>query len=141
MLRPPPISTRPNTPFPYTTPFRSGGGRARGRRRAGKDTTGVRRRREPAARPRQRQRARARFGRTDRPEIGRQLRHGGTAAAGADACHHHSGRQGAGRRRREGRSEEHTSELQSLMRISYAVFCLKKQNQKKSCKITKQTKQ
>src|SRR3546814_1796045 len=27
-----------------------------------------------------------------------------------------------------GRSEEHTSELQSLMRISYAVFCLKQQN-------------
>src|SRR3546814_18691119 len=30
------------------------------------------------------------------------------------------------RRHRRGRSEEHTSELQSLMRISYAVFCLKK---------------
>src|SRR3546814_5449699 len=30
------------------------------------------------------------------------------------------------------RSEEHTSELQSLMRISYAVFCLKKKNQKKT---------
>src|SRR3546814_6827904 len=30
--------------------------------------------------------------------------------------------------RRPSRSEEHTSELQSLMRISYAVFCLKKQN-------------
>src|SRR3546814_5227119 len=30
-----------------------------------------------------------------------------------------------------GRSEEHTSELQSLMRISYAVFCLKKKKQKK----------
>src|SRR3546814_7196400 len=29
---------------------------------------------------------------------------------------------------RPGRSEEHTSELQSLMRISYAVFCLKKKN-------------
>src|SRR3546814_4023297 len=29
----------------------------------------------------------------------------------------------------EGRSEEHTSELQSLMRISYAVFCLKKKRQ------------
>src|SRR3546814_3476787 len=29
----------------------------------------------------------------------------------------------------EGRSEEHTSELQSLMRISYAVFCLKKKQQ------------
>src|SRR3546814_5052793 len=30
------------------------------------------------------------------------------------------------------RSEEHTSELQSLMRISYAVFCLKKKNNKKT---------
>src|SRR3546814_9856901 len=30
----------------------------------------------------------------------------------------------------EGRSEEHTSELQSLMRISYAVFCLKKKRKK-----------
>src|SRR3546814_4408907 len=40
-----------------------------------------------------------------------------------------------GRRERERmggqiRSEEHTSELQSLMRISYAVFCLKKKNKK-----------
>src|SRR3546814_4310930 len=32
------------------------------------------------------------------------------------------------------RSEEHTSELQSLMRISYAVFCLKKKNKKKNKK-------
>src|SRR3546814_6776724 len=32
------------------------------------------------------------------------------------------------RLRRAIRSEEHTSELQSLMRISYAVFCLKKKN-------------
>src|SRR3546814_6276398 len=32
---------------------------------------------------------------------------------------------------RDARSEEHTSELQSLMRISYAVFCLKKKNRKK----------
>src|SRR3546814_9380000 len=30
------------------------------------------------------------------------------------------------------RSEEHTSELQSLMRISYAVFCLKKKNKKQN---------
>src|SRR3546814_7977217 len=37
----------------------------------------------------------------------------------------------------QSRSEEHTSELQSLMRISYAVFCLKKKNKKN----TKQTKQ
>src|SRR3546814_3240544 len=33
--------------------------------------------------------------------------------------------------RRRGRSEEHTSELQSLMRISYAVFCLKKKTKQK----------
>src|SRR3546814_10827826 len=38
------------------------------------------------------------------------------------------------------RSEEHTSELQSLMRISYAVFCLKKKNarEKKEQKTTEQ---
>src|SRR3546814_5095336 len=36
-----------------------------------------------------------------------------------------SGNDGDGR---DGRSEEHTSELQSLMRISYAVFCLKKKS-------------
>src|SRR3546814_18213709 len=34
----------------------------------------------------------------------------------------------ASTRPRSARSEEHTSELQSLMRISYAVFCLKKKN-------------
>src|SRR3546814_10638245 len=36
-----------------------------------------------------------------------------------------------------GRSEEHTSELQSLMRISYAVFCLKKKNRKKHTTLKK----
>src|SRR3546814_6354459 len=35
-----------------------------------------------------------------------------------------------------GRSEEHTSELQSLMRISYAVFCLKKKKNKNDKYIT-----
>src|SRR3546814_2364872 len=35
-----------------------------------------------------------------------------------------------------GRSEEHTSELQSLMRISYAVFCLKKKKHNKKMKNT-----
>src|SRR3546814_1886762 len=43
----------------------------------------------------------------------------GIAAVG-DARHHHG--------KLQRRSEEHTSELQSLMRISYAVFCLKKKN-------------
>src|SRR3546814_3580109 len=43
----------------------------------------------------------------------------------------------AGRRR----SEEHTSELQSLMRISYAVFCLKKKNNQLHLEIQDTTKQ
>src|SRR3546814_3059152 len=38
-----------------------------------------------------------------------------------------------------GRSEEHTSELQSLMRISYAVFCLKKKKTNKKTTATPQT--
>src|SRR3546814_9687866 len=38
----------------------------------------------------------------------------------------------AGAGRPEQRSEEHTSELQSLMRISYAVFCLKKKRLKRT---------
>src|SRR3546814_4274729 len=42
-------------------------------------------------------------------------------------------------RERSGRSEEHTSELQSLMRISYAVFCLKKK--KNTHKTTRNKKQ
>src|SRR3546814_10153962 len=36
-----------------------------------------------------------------------------------------------------GRSEEHTSELQSLMRISYAVFCLKKKKKQKKTRYNK----
>src|SRR3546814_2196229 len=40
----------------------------------------------------------------------------------------HASRLGISGRSNAARSEEHTSELQSLMRISYAVFCLKKKN-------------
>src|SRR3546814_3986062 len=47
---------------------------------------------------------------------------------------HHIGRP-------RGRSEEHTSELQSLMRISYAVFCLKKKTHKPKDKTQSITKQ
>src|SRR3546814_2209437 len=58
-----------------------------------------------------------------------------TSAAGRFARHHSSSSSGGSkwpgsralaRLARKMRSEEHTSELQSLMRISYAVFCLKK---------------
>src|SRR3546814_10905403 len=47
---------------------------------------------------------------------------------GGDCCAGHIGIPPPRLRARRGRSEEHTSELQSLMRISYAVFCLKKKN-------------
>src|SRR3546814_2423006 len=65
-----------------------------------------------------------------------------------DSQHHHHGgvvRGIDGNPLRDQRSEEHTSELQSLMRISYAVFCLKKKNtqkrKNKHCtKITKKDK-
>src|SRR3546814_10903539 len=43
-------------------------------------------------------------------------------------------------RKHPARSEEHTSELQSLMRISYAVFCLKKKTTETSTKIKHQQK-
>src|SRR3546814_8878409 len=46
------------------------------------------------------------------------------ARADEDGARHQDGHHRA--RRCQARSEEHTSELQSLMRISYAVFCLKK---------------
>src|SRR3546814_2254454 len=50
---------------------------------------------------------------------------------------HDTGRIVAGDRR-HARSEEHTSELQSLMRISYAVFCLKKKNKQNTSNMNKQ---
>src|SRR3546814_6566202 len=66
-----------------------------------------------------------------------------SAVGGGDGVAHRAGGTGAGRRRTRllsktpsdpfvlRRSEEHTSELQSLMRISYAVFCLKKKKTQK----------
>src|SRR3546814_5223138 len=127
MIRRPPRSTRTDTLFPYTTLFRSDllGRRAR---EGG--------RREGASHPETRGAALSHPARLDRAGRGRArslLRH----------RHHGRGRQAAGPplyRHRPGaallpcragphrwcRSEEHTSELQSLMRKSYAVFRLKK---------------
>src|SRR3546814_12048069 len=61
-----------------------------------------------------------------RPDSCRARMNGGPPSTGAWCLA--TGRRRQHRRRRlgGGRSEEHTSELQSLMRISYAVFCLKK---------------
>src|SRR3546814_4250098 len=50
----------------------------------------------------------------------------GIGIGGADDDHRRDGDGGGVVGGRSRRSEEHTSELQSLMRISYAVFCLKK---------------
>src|SRR3546814_7987451 len=127
MIRRPPRSTRTDTLFPYTTLFRSRRARGGLGRRAADSGGG-------------RGRVSQRDGRVDGcaapalwpklavPEIrphrvlARQARRGqappvativGTRCRGVAATHL--------------RSEEHTSELQSLMRISYAVFCLKKQ--------------
>src|SRR3546814_8357637 len=52
--------------------------------------------------------------------------------------HRQHDRHGAEAGDRAGRSEEHTSELQSLMRISYAVFCLKKKKTQKKTKKRKE---
>src|SRR3546814_5335487 len=117
MIRRPPISTRTDTLFPYTTLFRSADAHPRLVR-------------EPRPRAHHRgagagllRRAGA-GGRGDR--AGRPVRSAEDGGGGKGrscrvlpATAPPSGSRGP-------RSEEHTSELQSLMRISYAVFCLKK---------------
>src|SRR3546814_1686355 len=105
MVRRTPRSTRTDTLLPYTTLFRSADGRHL-------PVDGLRPR--PGFSQRRTVRAR-RPDRTPQPPARRTGRH-----AGAGAAVEH--------RVPADRSEEHTSELQSLMRISYAVFCLKKKN-------------
>src|SRR3546814_9159128 len=128
MIRRPPRSTRTDTLFPYTTLFRSdrlvcrnGRGDGQGGRLC---DPGARRnlRALPVGQPFERRRpaafrnARAPDERRNpawlsgfmRPGSAKRARRWSTAATSSR------------------RSEEHTSELQSLMRISYAVFCLKK---------------
>src|SRR3546814_4903309 len=117
MIRRPPRSTRTDTLFPYTTLFRSR--RARQPRSPRGSANASSRDHRPLG-------ARAR--RPAHPSRKPEARNG---AIGSRRRY-----RGAGRRARPdiqgkfpssmGRSEEHTSELQSLMRISYAVFCLKK---------------
>src|SRR3546814_3566524 len=101
MIRRPPRSTRTDTLFPYTTLFRS---------RKFQVGIAVRLRHTLAA---------IDVG-LDHSEFGVDRRHGVVGRTALTV--------GERRSRRGGRSEEHTSELQSLMRISYAVFCLKKKN-------------
>src|SRR3546814_16752698 len=95
MIPHPPRSTRTDTPLPYTTLFRSP----------------WRRQARPYGRPQS-----ARLYRRPRKEDARRRRRPGIRGSRPPARRNPP----AGGRR----SEEHTSELQSLMRISYAVFCL-----------------
>src|SRR3546814_2576202 len=113
MIRRPPRSTRTDTLFPYTTLFRSALELAGDHRdhRAVPGVVGV-----------------AELGRVAVPEHG-EVRLGELVL----------GRQVHPdleqlERVRPLRSEEHTSELQSLMRISYAVFCLKKKKKQNKTK-------
>src|SRR3546814_2388215 len=104
MILRPPRSTRTDTLFPYTTLFRS-------HHRAQPTRHGASRRHRVAA--------------PQRPaELARLWRRAGRGGENAERP------QRQRRSPRGRRSEEHTSELQSLMRISYAVFCLK--NKKKT---------
>src|SRR3546814_10310434 len=114
MIRRPPSSTPTDTLFPYTTLFRAEAGRqpplrrlcrrpaADGRRLGGASACGRARDDPPYRRL---------YRGHDRPFRDRPLCRNLRARCGAAGI----------------RSEEHTSELQSLMRTSYAVFCLKKQ--------------
>src|SRR3546814_14804505 len=97
MIRRPPRSTRTDTLFPYTTLFRSAA-------------------QSNSANYKFSPECETKFPKCERR---RHNRGGGVHRDRAKRCRRRNSRQYC-------RSEEHTSELQSLMRISYAVFCLKK---------------
>src|SRR3546814_5765747 len=106
MIRRPPRSTRTDTLFPYTTLFRSQRGveAVQAHAVAAVDHVAGADRAEPLQ------------------AVG--AAHAPHRAAGQDRL-----QVAVAQPARRARSEEHTSELQSLMRISYAVFCLKKKNE------------
>src|SRR3546814_2269967 len=102
MIRRPPRATRTDTLFPYTTLFRS-------RRKTNTGSVGATNKRWLSAE-------------ADVCCVVIIRRRGVVAGRSADEAHHTAVHP-------QSRSEEHTSELQSLMRISYAVFCLKKKTE------------
>src|SRR3546814_1367500 len=103
MIRRPPRSTRTDTLFPYTTLFRSPLPARKGRR--------------PMYYHLNRRRLLGWLGLGPAIVVGAPAAVGQTVRAPVRVLF---------------RSEEHTSELQSLMRISYAVFCLKKKKKNKN---------
>src|SRR3546814_8652159 len=111
MIRRPPRSTRTDTLFPYTTLFRSG--------------------QDMGAMPGMDMGAAT----SDHKAGGTALPPGNAPAPAPPTDHYADRTFPPGEMER---SEEHTSELQSLMRISYAVFCLKKKKKKKHAHDTTQ---
>src|SRR3546814_9843882 len=114
MIRRPPRSTRTDKLVPYTTLFRSRGSarRRRGRRNVGQHTSSC-------IKMHQRERLENR-------RAARRLSHLSAYPLVHQNRYKKCAGEAGGKASNRGRSEEHTSELQSLMRISYAVFCLKK---------------
>src|SRR3546814_5503773 len=112
MIRPPPRSTRTYTLFPYTTLLRSTS-QHRGTHNDGNSPLGLEA--PPDNRPHRLPTTRNEDQCASTHNDRYRCRRSDTAWLGlANSV--------------AARSEEHTSELQSLMRISYAVFCLKKKN-------------
>src|SRR3546814_10612103 len=111
MIRRPPRSTRTDPLFPCTTLFRSPRRRGDRGRAAAADPAGG-----------------GRGDRQARPQALREAGHEDPDRGQGDGGEEEQRQRDRDHR---GRSEEHTSELQSLMRISYAVFCLKKKTKNK----------
>src|SRR3546814_1321825 len=118
MIRRPPRSTRTDTLFPYTTLFRSMGSTQTRRHMLGLPQS-------------QRTLARCQTQNIQDAILT------GVSIVRANQANSAGSLPKVQHRSAGGRSEEHTSELQSLMRISYAVFCLKKKT--KLNKITTNT--
>src|SRR3546814_2594159 len=111
MIRRPPRSTRTDTLFPYTTLFRS----------PSSSTSFAAATAQKLYRTGRMDEWSRHSARTNEQHMRGNPKKNGLHMAG----------------RFHGRSEEHTSELQSLMRISYAVFCLKKKKKKTPAQIKK----
>src|SRR3546814_4050161 len=111
MIRRPPRSTRTDTPFPSTPLFRSKRRVDQGRHHSARE--------EISQLPHLDEAVRTGFQTSFRTGDGRLKNKRPDKAFEAN------------RETGQKRSEEHTSELQSLMRISYAVFCLKKKRKNK----------
>src|SRR3546814_1271632 len=136
MIRRPPRSTRTDTLFPYTTLFRSDLSRKRPQvhrswwRKACRHRTFLR----CGSLVQRRGGTSGDAGGVLQHDLDRTHSDSAQTRRPPEACSWHpatAGHRSVGkpRGRHHERSEEHTSELQSLMRISYAVFCLKKKKE------------